>query len=210
MNTELAEWEAKFLFVALRCVTQFSSSFASEFWSVRPSVATRRLRKLEKRGLLKGRTVLASELPSMSVPLCTWRPGENYPHYGRISYLARRRWHSLPLLVKRVYYATTLSRSLFGRSAVKPPKDIQATHDVGLASVYLSYRRRCDKLTERCWLNESEYAHHRGRCVKVEDAMLCRDGQVLLLIDFAGAYRPDRVESLVRHAELYNVPIAIH
>lgn len=210
MPADLKVHDTDLLSVAVRSISQFTSGFAHRFWKVNRGVAERRLRKLEQRGLLHGRTVLVSELIGCDSPLCLWHPGESSPNCGHVSYQAKRRWRTLPLKVRRVYYASTLGRALFGREPVKPPKDIQATHDVGLAAVYLEYLRRYRKLTLTCWRGESEYAHHRGRCVKVEDAMLCRDGKVLRLIDFAGAYRPDRVQALIEHAALHKVPIAIY
>lgn len=210
MNKELLPWETDLLQATVRCVSQISTGFASKFWGVSGDIANQRLRSLEKRRLLHGRRVLVSELPRIESPLCVCKPGQEELPHGQVSYRAKRRWRSLPLEIKRVYFATSLARALFGRSPIRPPKDIQATHDLGLSSVYLEYRKRYPKLTRHSWLNESEYAHHRGRCVKVEDAMICHNGRVLLLIDFAGAYRPDRVKALVAHANLHQVPIAIY
>lgn len=210
MHAELNQHERELLHAAVRCVAQFGGTFASAFWGVPTTVANQRLRRLERRKLLRGRKVLVSELSGTPKPLCSWKPGEKTPLIGRVSYLARRRWRDLALKVTRVYYATDLARAIFGRDPVKAPRDIQATHDLGLASVYLAFLRRYPLLTQQCWLNESEYAHNRGRFVKVEDAMLCRNGDVLLLIDFAGAYRPDRVQALLTHAEKHQVPIAIY
>ena len=210
MGSELSKADLDLLHAAVCCVTQFNKSFAQSYWQVSPIAATRRLQKLERKGLLKSRNVLASTPPPIREPLCVCKPWEEIPHCGQVSYQARRRWKTRPVVVNRVYYATDLGRGLLGRPPVKPPKDIQATHDLGLSDVYLAYRQRWPKLTAKCWLNESEYAHHRGRCEKVEDAMLCRNHEVLLMVDYAGAYRPDRVKALLDHAQLHHAPIAIY
>ncbi|QEG37719.1 hypothetical protein [Bythopirellula goksoeyrii] len=211
MSSELTSNDLDLMNVSVTCVTQFTSSFAKRYWQVSSIAAKRRLEKLERKGLLRSRSVLAATPPPIHGPLCVFKPEQEIPHTaGRVSYQARQRWKSIPVVVNRVYFATDLGRGLLGRPPIKPPRDIQATHDLGLSDVYLAYRQRWPKLTARCWLNESEYAHHRGHCVKVEDAMLCRNHQVLLMVDYAGAYRPDRVKDLMCHAQEHNVPIAIY
>lgn len=210
MPGELNTTDYDFLRAAVTCVSQFDVDFAASYWGVSPIAAKRRLEKLERKKLLKGRNVLSSTPPTVQGPLCVWKPGETTPHFGQVSYQARKRWKTLPVQVQRIYFATDTGRGLLGRSPIKPPKDVQATHDLGLCQVYLQYRKRWPRLTESCWLNESEYGHLRGRYVKVEDALLSREGTVLLMVDYAGAYRPDRVEALLNHARQYNVPIAIY
>lgn len=210
MASPLSMHDLQLLHASVTCVSQFTREFAKEFWHVSQVAATRRLEKLERRGLLRSRSVLASEPPPIGEPLCRWKPGQVTPHCGRVSYRARSRWKSQPVQVQRVFHATDLGCGLLGRAPTKPPKDIQATHDIGLSNVYLHYRRRWPKLTAGCWLNETEYSHLRGRCVKVEDAMLRRGDTIVLMVDYAGAYRPDRVEALVAHAQLHQVPIAIY
>ncbi len=210
MSRELSSADLRLLDAAVRRVAQFTCEFAKQFWGVSVIAARRRLQKLERVGLVEGRNVLVSQPPPVSKPLCIWKPGIATPHSGQVSYLARQRWKTQPVVVNRIYNATDLGRGLLGCSPIKSPKDIQATHDLGLADLYLHYLRRWPKLTAKCWLNESEYAHLRGRCVKVEDAMLRRGDRTLLMIDYAGAYRPDRVEALLMHAQLHHVPIAIY
>ena len=209
MFDELDQDELALLRAAVIKVSQFMDGFAAELWGVTPAAARKRLSRLEERKLLKARNVLASKPPSITKPICSWNPGEPSPHCGEASYEARSRWKEIPVEVCRVYTATDLGRALFGRAPVKPPRDVQTAHDLGLTATYLFFRKTRPRLTERCWLNESEYAHHRGRGVKVEDAMLAHRDRVLLLVDFAGAYRPDRIEALIKHADQYNVPIAI-
>jgi len=210
MVSELSQADHDLMHAAVCCVTQFSSSFAQSYWQVSSIAAKRRLQKLERRGLLRSRNVLASTPPEIRTPLCVWKPGQASPHCGQVSYEARSRWKALPVEVKRVFHATDLGRALLGRMPIKRPRDVQATHDIGLSDCYLAYRRRWPKLTARYWLNESEFSHLRGRHVKVEDAVLRRDNTVLLMVDYAGAYRPDRVEALISHAQLHHVPIAIY
>lgn len=209
MSTSLSSHDFSLLKIAVRCVSQFDIHHAKAHWKVSTVAAKRRLAKLERRGLIKSRNVLASMPPVITQPLCIWKPNMPVPHAGQVSYAARQRWKALPVELRRVFYATNLGRALLGRSPISPPKDIQATHDLGLASTFIEYARRWPKLTESCWLNESEYAQHRGRHVKVEDAMLNRKGCILQMIDFAGAYRPDRVQDLLDHAQLHQTPIAI-
>ena len=209
MPNPLSQHDYVLLDVAVRCVSQFNVPFAREIWDVSAVATKRRLAKLEKRGLIKSRKVLASQPPPINKPLCIWKPGEALPNSGKVAYQARNRWKTLPVEVQRIYYASDLGRGLLGRGILPRPKDIQATNDLGLALTFLAYRRRWPKVTQRCWLNESEYSSHRGRCVKVEDAMLKQGDRVMQMIDFAGAYRPDRVQALLEHAQYHHVPISI-
>ena len=210
MSNALSTHDFTMLDVAVRRVSQFDISHAKSIWNVSTIATKRRLAKLERRGLVKSRNVLASLSPLITKPLCHWAPNTPLPHAGQVSYAARTRWKSLPVEIRRVYYATNLGRGLLGRAAISPPKDIQATHDLGLSATFVEYLKRWPKLTKASWLNESEYAMHRGRHVKVEDAVLSRNGCVLQMIDFAGAYRPDRVQDLLDHAHQYQTPIAIY
>ena len=210
MSRQLSSIDLHLLSTAVRCVTQFDTAFANEIWHVSKIAVKRRLQKLERKGVIKSRNILGSSPPPIEKPLCVWRPGESLPPAGGVSYQARKRWKTLPVVVKRVYYATNLGRGLIGRSPIAPPKDIHATHDLGLTSTFLKFRSQWPKLVSRCWFNESEYAHHRGRCVKVEDAMLRMGDKILLMVDFAGSYRPDRIKALLDHARFHNVPIAIY
>lgn len=210
MLIQLPQPDYDLLRVAVLCVSQFDSRFASEFWNASPAAVRTRLARLEKRKLLESRQVLAALPPSVDEPLCRWRPGDPLPHCGRVSYQARCRWKRLPVQVCRVYCATPLARALFGRAPVKSARACQTSHDLGLAATYLTFRRRWPRLTSACWRNESEYAHFRGHGVKVEDAMLADNERVLMLIDFAGQYRPDRVKALVQHAQEHSVAIAIY
>ncbi len=210
MPGQLSSNDLYLLSTAVRCVTQFDKTFAAAIWQVSKIAVKRRLQKLERKGVFKSRNVLGSTPPPIEKPLCVWKPGESVPHPGKVSYQARKRWKMLPVQVKRVYYPTSLGRGLVGRSPTSPPKDLQVSHDLGLVSTFLKFRSQWPKLTSRCWFNESEYAHHRGRCVKVEDAMLRLGNRILLMVDFAGSYRPDRIEALLNHARYHRVPIAIY
>lgn len=190
-------------------VTEFDASFAAEIWDVSIQAAKRRLRRLERKSVIESRKVLAAKLPRIERPIAVFKPGEVLPDCGSISSRARSRWNSVPVTSIRVYAANTIGRALLGREPVKPPKDVQATHNLGLAETFLMFRRRWPVLTKRCWRGESEYAGERGRFVKVEDAMLVRGGKPLLLVDFIGAYRKDRVKDLIEHADRFQVPIAL-
>jgi len=195
---------------AVSSVTQFEQSFAETIWNVSKKAAHRRLSRLVKRGLLAKRNILASYPPPIAEPLCHWRPGEPFPHFGQVSYLARKRTKDRPVEIIPIYHATALGRGLIGREATTRPKALQASHDLGLTATFMHHLQRWPKLTEKCWLNETEYGHLRGRCVKVEDALLQRNGRVLLLIDFCGSsYTPQRISDLVRHAHYYDTPIKI-
>ena len=208
--TVITEDDLGVLRIATYSVTQFDATFAAAILNVSSKAATRRLERLVDRRLLVRRNVLASPSPDVSTPLCLCRPGEELPSPGKISYQARTRWARIPVQVMRVYYASSTARALFGLEPVKPPLPIQATHDLGLSAVFLHYRSRWPRLVSHGWMIEGTYSKHRGKFEKVEDALIQRNGKVLLMVDFAGAYRPERVAELIKHARFHNTAIAIH
>jgi len=210
MTAHRPQFDHQLIRAAVIGVRQFDRQFVSTLLAISSAAAKRRLERLEQRGLVKARNALVSRPPEVTAPLCVWRPGEPIPNVGHIAYAARRRWKDLPVEIIRVYHATNRCRALLGREPIKSPNTNHASHDLGLALTWLSFLRKWPLLTQRCWRVEAEYAASRGRCEKVEDAMLIRDSRVLLLVDYAGAYRDDRVAALLDHAQLHQVPIAIY
>ena len=68
----------------------------------------------------------------------------------------------------------------------------QATHDLGVAEVWLHFRRTQPAVAE-AWRGEDSMAHTR-RGQKLPDAFLVNEaGATFRLIEFGGAYDADRV-----------------
>lgn len=208
MSKPLSLKELELLRASVTCVSQFDITLAQALWGGTRTACKKRLQQLENRRLLKSKTLLVSEPPGIHGPLYWGLPSEKEPDIGAISYRARTRYKHITVEVKRVYTATGSAFALFGREPVKPPKALQATHDLGLTASYLYFRSRWPRLTETCWRNESEYARFRGHGVKVEDAMLVRNGEPVLMVDWLGtSYTPHRLAALFDHSESFSVPI---
>ena len=122
--------------------------------------ARKRLATLVSQGLLTSATVLAAELPALDAPLCVWRPGQQPPDFGGLAWKLADRWVSEPRLC-RAYLATAQAARRFGgRARGKIKNRYQATHDLGVAEVYLRLRTERAELAEH-WVGEDVLAPHR-------------------------------------------------
>jgi len=81
---------------------------------------------------------MARPAPIFESPLVTWKPGNAAPDFGKISYRCQARWRSRPARQCVVWLATEVASHAFGgtaRGELRHPT--QATHDLGVAAVWL-------------------------------------------------------------------------
>jgi hypothetical protein len=186
---------------------------AATWWSGFASgiVAARaRLARLETAGLLVKRVFPTHPLLALDAPLVVWRPGDDLPDFGSISYRLQKRWN-LGTVPTTTYIATTLATKLMGGLRRGDKADgrlrhpLQATHDLHVAELYLRFLRSEPALAE-CWVSE-EVLQKRNPGKKASDgALLDRAGEIRLAIEFGGSYRSRRVKSFHRECARKNLP----
>lgn len=171
--------------------------------------AAARMRSFYQSGLVEVKRLLLRPTPPISGPIAAWYPGDAIPLEGPISYRARRRWQS-PAAAARwttVYVATARTVSRFGGK--KCPRIKDATHDLGVSQTFIHFWQERGDLWSQ-WVGEDHYDHEL--CApKVPDAVLLdRDGAVRLMVDYCGAYRPDRVRELIDLAVARKIPLELY
>lgn len=165
---------------------------AGHWWEDELANARRRLRRLTTAGLVARLTVQARPLPCLQRPIVTWKPGEELPAFGKIAHQCQSRWRGRPVLSCTALIATRHAARLFGgksRGALKHPT--QATHDLGIAAVWLRFQEQAAAWAD-AWRGEDLLAHTRvGE--KLPDAFLLNAaGEIAWVIEFGGSYDTER------------------
>jgi len=166
-----------------------------QWWYGDLANARRRLRSLAAAGLLNPLVAQARSIPSLEAPVIQWQPDDNEPRFGEISHRLKTRWRSRPVRSVRVYVATEKAAHLFGgvgHSRLKAPT--QATHDLGVAAVWLHLANNNAPLAA-AWRGEDLMADTR-RDEKLPDAFILNaGGDVTSVTEFGGAYSAERVRA---------------
>lgn len=169
-----------------------------------PRLAYRRLDTLIRSGLIARYRVHARPVIWPVRPAIVWSPGECVPNMYRISSLLRARWIRPPETVT-VYVATKHAAKLLGgvaRGKVGTP--YQASHDLGVASVFLYFRRfRPDDAA--AWIGE-DFSGRAKRGNKRPDAVVIDDARKRhFAVEFGAGYPPSRLFAFHRHCEKHNL-----
>ncbi len=167
--------------------------------------ARRRLSELVESGLLIRERVAAKPLLEIEAPVFRWKPNEAAPDYSSLSWQLQKRWTE-PERDVSAYLATRRAASIFGGWAngkIKNPA--QATHDLHVGAVYLKLLRSTPKLAAG-WIGEDMLAPTRvGQ--KLPDAILYDgEGRPRLVMEFGGAYPPERVEAFHEDCAVRGLP----
>lgn len=183
------------------------SQIARTWWSGpnAEKTAARRVRDLEAVGMLKRFTVYAHpELP-LTAPVFSWRPGDDAPSFGALSYRLTSRWTEAHRPTSAVI-ATQAAANSFGGHAPKPPKRVEENHDVHQAAVFLAVRAPWPELV-KSWRAEPAIRRSRpdGPGEKLPDALLTANGAEKI-IDFGGAYSAEKLEGFHAWAEQKGTP----
>jgi hypothetical protein len=168
-----------------------------EWWPPSKAAKTNarlRLSELVEAGLLVRERALARPLLPLAEPVFRWKPGEDAPACGELSWAMQKRWTE-PAREIAVYLATRRAAAIFGGKAEGRIKNLsQVTHDIHLAALYLRFRREAPTLAAG-WVGEEIFAPTRER-QKLPDAMLYDgQGRPRLVVEFGGAYPTERVKA---------------
>lgn len=210
VSLALTSRDQQLLLALVQKVRLFSlRQIAEHWWQDEVANARRRLRALTASSLVQRVTVAARTLPPIDSPIATWKPGQTVPDFGQVSYQLQSRWRRRAVRSIAAYIATDHAAQLFGgkcRGQLKNP--LQATHDLGVAAVWLRLHDEAAEWAE-AWRGEDLLAHTR-RGQKLPDGFIVNaDGETVWVIEFGGSYDPSRVQEF--HEDCYdrNLPYQI-
>ena len=162
--------------------------------------AKRRLSALISDGWLKSICAFARPPIMLERPIVTWKPGNAFPDYGPISYYLKTRFRG-PAKVTSIFVATKQSLRLFGGLGIRVPRSSEVTHDLGLASVYLT-KKSNGTLGDSKWVSESKLVSGgTEKGVKVPDAILVTQDEVITAIEFGGEYSKRKLIAFHSHCD---------
>lgn len=170
----------------------------ARWWGVSPSSARRTLKALAAANFLQEVQVRARKIPPIDSPILRWRPGDPPPHFGKLSYRAKDRFRTIPPIQMTAYCCTKVVLAQFSVPGQGRIKQSQASHELGVTEAYLYAVQRWPLFTQNCWVGENVYSNQRRHGEKVEDAHFIshRTGEVLIAVEYAGTYPPERFEAL--------------
>lgn len=160
--------------------------------------ARKRLRVLSAGGWLSIHRLPAHPELRLSEPAFTWELQEPPPDSGALAYRLQRRWAEHLTLTSFATATAKCARRFDGRA--RPPRQVERTHDIHVAAIYLLYRAR-DPHVLTGWISEDVLrAEHRRDSERIPDAIL-RLGHRKRAIEFGGAYPKAKIEAFHRYCE---------
>lgn len=172
--------------IRVMAMTQISRTWWPELEKP-TNVAERRLRTLERRGLVELVTLSARPEIAMSAPLATWREGRVTPNFAAVAHRLRTRW-------KQAGPARRTACVIASGWVMRQPRISETTHDLHLAAVYLLMLR--DHPTRaKTWTFESQNFQPNE---KLPDALVS-DGRLKTAIELGGEYTKHRLEAFHAH-----------
>ena len=194
MTFPLTQRDSAMLVALAQKVRLFSlRQITDHWWSGEIANARRRLRQLVGADLIARIEIQARTLPRLDRPVATWRPSAPVPNFGAVSHQLQSRWQSLPVRPSAAFVATDhAARLLGGRNRGELKHPLQATHDLGVAQVWLELHATALAWAD-AWKGEDLMAETR-RGEKCPDAFIVNTmDQVVCVIEFGGQYHAERV-----------------
>ncbi len=153
----------------------------------------RRMNQLRTVGLVERVTLRARSLPDLSQPLISWQPGQGPPEFGKVAHLCSSRWRKRHVQTCTAYIATeSASQRYGGRMPGEVKREMQATHDLGVAQIWLQLDLQSPQLAD-AWCGENLMAHTRQGQKLPDGFLVDSQGQTLCVIEFGGAYDEPRI-----------------
>lgn len=140
-------------------------------------------------------------------PVTTWKPGEQTPDLGASSYQLQTRWNQDPVMI-HFTSATRKAANFFAGHGGRAPREIERTHDIHLASVYLFYRANFPSLLPQ-WTFEEQIRRERRHTAEMLPDVLLRLNSGLRAVEFGGAYPKTKLEAFHRYCEEQSLPYEI-
>lgn len=178
----------------------------AEFWECSERSAERTLRAAVSRSQMReDEPKLMRELPPVTGPRVSWRPGEPLPSAGSLSGSSRRDWESWPCSVRPYYF---VSRKTARHLGMTPPQVNrgQAEHDLGVTAVVFYYHR---EHPERAAMirGEDHFTHRyggvHGKCPDL--LFVCGTG-VVATAEFVSCYPVEKARAYLEWHEQNHIP----
>ncbi len=161
--------------------------------------------RLASAGWLRVSEILARPIRRLSAPLCEWQHAEPAPDFWELS----RRLHqraSSPAALTTVVRATAKTCALFGirRSSPAPVKLTQATHDLHVGEVFLTFARR-GLPPGVSWVGEDVLPLTWPIQQRPDAVLVNSTGELVGAIEYGGDYPQQRLADL--HHGLASIPL---
>jgi len=98
-------------------------------WENGPDAARQRLRLLVDNDWLRVKPAFARPLPELDSPVVTWRPSEQSPAFGSISYYLKTRFRA-PARSTQIFFASPQTLRRYGAPKGREPRTSEVTHDL--------------------------------------------------------------------------------
>lgn len=167
-------------------------------------LAFRRLAVLIRYGLLARYRVHARPVLWPVRPAVIWSPGQSVPNMYVASSVLRTRWKHPPETVT-VYVATKQAAKLLGgvaRGRVGTP--YQASHDLGVAAVYLNFLR-FRPADAAAWMGEDLGGKAMRGNKRPDAVVLDVERRRHFAVEFGAGYPPNRLFAFHRHCEKHSL-----
>ena len=182
---------------------------AAAWWDGELANTRRRLNVLVSIRLVQRISVRARSLPALTAPVAAWQPQQPAPDFGHIAHQLQDRWVRRAVRTATAFIATERAARLIGGTArVTLKQPIQATHDLGVAQVWLHVRRDCPARAD-AWRGEDLMAHTRHDQKRPDAFLVDDDGQTVAVIEFGGSYDARRVRDFHNDCLTRNLPYQI-
>lgn len=194
MITRITERDEEILRALTLYVRLFSQSQVRHHWFEGDAAnARRRMKQLQSDGYIERVVVRSRSVPQFTRPLIQWKPGHPAPNFAEASYACKKRWQLRHVQTCTAYVATEMAANRYGgkmRGTIK--KDLQVTHDIGVAQVWLYFDANAPQWAD-AWRGEDLMAATR-RGQKLPDAFIVdKAGSVVCVIEFGGSYDEQRI-----------------
>ncbi len=174
-------------------VGQAARAWWQDSYSGRECAADRLGRMADEGYLIRLKLRVHPELP-IDEPVFSWRPGDQSPDFGSISYRLRARWTE-PLRCITAFAASKRIGRWFAGRGGPLPRPLQATHDLHVAAIFLRLLKQ-NPAQARGWVSDQMLAAFR-RGQKLPDAEIQDEsGRTVKVIEFGGSYPPERVRKV--------------
>ena len=195
----LSALTVKVRFFSLRQITD--TFFASDMAN-----ATRRLRTLEARGFLVQRRLIARTPPRLEAPLICWKPGQNRPDADHLSHSLKKRWERQGVRQRICYFPGPKYQALTGFPCrTSPIHQLHATHDLGLAELYLFFRSQ--RVTDaKQWRGENAFSCGELRKQQPDAILVDSSNQFVSAIEYGGLYNAKRLDRFHRWCQQRSLP----
>jgi len=168
---------------------------ANLWWNGDLANTRRRLRQLTEAELLLSAKVLARPILELNGPIVDWRPGNLNPDFGKIANICQSRIRRIPVRTTGVFIATARTARLFGgRCRGELTHPAQATHDLGVAAVWIHFSVNGPEIAAS-WVGEDILSVTRAGQKCPDAFILGGDGSVTSVVEFGGDYDRNRIQA---------------